>query len=48
MVVIGVDPRTHTHVASALGPATNVVLASLEITASLSGYRGFLRWAAGF
>jgi len=29
-------------------PATNTVLATLQIDASLSGYRQLLRWAGGF
>ena len=39
MVVIGVDPHKRTHTASALEPVTHRVLASMEIEATLAGYR---------
>lgn len=48
MVIIGVDPHKRTHTASALDPGTDTVLSSLEIDASLSGYRSLWRWAARF
>ncbi len=48
MVVIGVDPHKRTHTASALEPGTHRVLDSLEIEATLVGYRHLLRWASKF
>jgi transposase len=39
MVIIGIDPHKRTHVASAVEPCTNTILAILEIEASLSDYR---------
>jgi transposase len=48
LVIIGVDPHKRTHTASAMQPATNTVLATLQVDASLNGYRQLLRWAAGF
>jgi hypothetical protein len=48
VVIIGVDPHKRTHTASAMQPATNTVLATLQIDASLNGYRQLLRWASGF
>ncbi|WP_339122207.1 IS110 family transposase [Pseudonocardia sp. D17] len=47
-VIIGIDPHTRTHTASALGPATHRVLASLQVDATLAGYRQLLRWATRF
>lgn len=48
MVVIGMDPHKRTHTASALEPGSQRVLASVEIDASLAGYRRLLRWASSF
>jgi transposase len=48
VVIIGVDPHKRTHTASVVAPATNRVLATLQVPASLAGYRGLLKWAAGF
>lgn len=48
MVVIGVDPHKRTHTASALEPGTHRVLDSIEIEATLAGYRRLLRWASRF
>ena len=48
MVIIGVDPHKRTPNASALEPGTHRVLATLQIDATLGGYRQLLRWAARF
>ncbi len=48
MVIIGVDPHKRTHTASAMEPASGTVLATLQIDASLGGYRQLLRWASSF
>jgi transposase len=48
MVIIGVDPHKRVHTASVVEPATNRRVASLEVDASLAGYRRLLRWAGGF
>jgi transposase len=48
VVIIGADPHKRTHTASAVAPATNRVLATLQVQASLAGYRSLLKWAAGF
>lgn len=48
MIVIGVDPHKRMHVASAIDPATNRQVATLQVEASLPGYRRLLKWAAGF
>src|SRR5215212_5994117 len=48
MVIIGVDPHKRVHTASVVEPATNRRVASLEVNASLAGYRRLLRWAGGF
>ncbi len=48
MVIIGVDPHKRTHTASAMAPEGSRVLATMQIDASLSGYRRLLAWAAGF
>ena len=48
LVVIGVDPHKRTHTLSVLGPGSTTVLASLQVEASLAGYRKMLRWAAAF
>ena len=39
MIVIGVDPHKRVHTASAVDAATNRRLASVEVEASLAGYR---------
>jgi transposase len=48
MIIIGVDPHKRVHTASAVEPATNQRVATLEVEASLNGYRRLLRWAGGF
>lgn len=48
MVVIGVDPHKRTHTFSVLAPGSNQVLASLQIDASLAGYRQLSKWAKQF
>ena len=48
MVVIGVDPHKRTHTATAVQPGSNRVLATVQIEASLAGYRRLLRWARAF
>ena len=48
MIIIGIDPHKRVHTASAVDAATNRRLGSLEIEASLAGYRRLLRWAEGF
>jgi transposase len=48
VVIIGVDPHKRTHTASALEPGTHRVLATLQIDATLTGYRQLARWAARF
>src|SRR3954451_11419607 len=48
MIIIGVDPHKRVHTATAVDAATNRRLASLEIDASLAGYRHLARWAGGF
>jgi hypothetical protein len=48
VVIIGVDPHMRTHTASALEPGTHRVLATLQIEATLAGYRQLLRWATRF
>ena len=48
MIIIGVDPHKRVHTATAVEAATNRRLASLEIDASLAGYRQLARWANGF
>ena len=48
MIIIGVDPHKRVHTATAVEAATNRRLASLEIDASLPGYRQLVRWANGF
>ena len=45
VVIIGIDPHKRTHTASALEPGTHRVLATLQIEATLAGYRQLLRWA---
>jgi transposase len=48
MIIIGVDPHKRMHVASAVEPATNRQVATLQIEASLAGYRRLLKWAGSF
>jgi transposase len=48
VVIIGIDPHKRTHTASAVDPSTHRVQASLQVEASLAGYRQLLRWAARF
>jgi transposase len=48
VIIIGVDPHKRTHTASALEPGTHRVLATLQIDATLAGYRQLARWAAQF
>ncbi len=48
MVVIGVDPHKRTHTASALDQMTHQRLDSLQIEATIAGYRSLLRWAQQF
>ena len=43
MVIIEFDPHKRTPTASTLDPATHRVLATLQITATLAGYRQLLR-----
>jgi transposase len=47
-MIIGVDPHKSSHTATAVDPATNMRVASLQIDASLVGYRQLLRRAAQF
>jgi transposase len=48
VVIIGIDPHKRTHTASALEPGSHRVLATLQIDATLAGYRQLARWAARF
>ena len=48
VIIIGVDPHKRTHTDSALEPGTHRVLATLQIDATLAGYRQLARWAARF
>jgi transposase len=48
VIIIGVDPHKRTHTASALDAATHSVVATLQIDASMAGYRQLLRWSARF
>lgn len=48
MVITGVDPHKRTHTASAVQPGASTVLATLQIDASLAGYRRLLKWGARF
>jgi hypothetical protein len=47
VVIIGVDPHKRTHTASALEPGTHRVVATLQIDATLGGYRQLLRGRPG-
>jgi transposase len=48
VVIIGIDPHKRTHAASELEPSIHWVVATLQIDATLAGYRQLLRWAARF
>jgi transposase len=48
MISIGVDPDKRLHVASVVDPATNPQVTTLQVEASLAGYRRLLGWAGGF
>ena len=48
MIIIGVDPHKSTHTASAMQAAVNEVQGTLQIDATLSGYRRLLSWAGRF
>jgi len=48
MVIIGIDPHKRTHTASALRPEPHTVAATLQVDASLAGYRQLMRRAATF
>jgi transposase len=48
MVVIGIDPHKRTHTASALDQVTHQRLDSVQIEATIAGYRSLLRWAEQF
>jgi transposase len=48
MIIIGVDPHKSTHTANAVDAAANKTAGSLQIDASLPGYRRLLRWAGQF
>jgi transposase len=45
VIIIGVDPHKSTHTANAVDAAANKTERSLQIDASLPGYRLLLRWA---
>lgn len=47
-MIIGIDPHKSSHTASAVDPATNTVVASIRVDATLTGYRELLRWAGRF
>lgn len=42
-MIIGIDPHKSSHTASAVDPATNTVVASIRVDATLAGYRELLR-----
>jgi transposase len=48
VIVIGIDPHKRTHTASAVEAATANVVATLQVEASLAGYRQLRRWASRF
>jgi hypothetical protein len=48
VITIGVDPHKSTHTASALLDVTHEPAGSLQIEATLAGYRALLRWAKRF
>ena len=47
-MIIGVDPHKRSHTASAVDAVSNATVASLQVDASLAGYRHLLRWARQF
>ena len=47
-MIIGVDPHKRSHTATAVDAVTNARVASLQVDASLAGYRHLLRWARQF
>jgi len=48
VVIIGLDPHKRTHTGSALKPGSHRMLATVQVQASLAGYRQLLRWAQRF
>ena len=48
MIIIGIDPHKSTHVASAVVATSNAAVATLQVEASLPGYRQLHRWAGQF
>jgi transposase len=48
LIIIGVDPDKSTHTANAVDAAVNRSVDTLQIQASLPGYRQLMRWAARF
>jgi transposase len=48
LIIIGIDPHKRVHTASAVDATTNQRLASVEIDASMAGYRRLKRWAEEF
>jgi transposase len=48
MVVIGIDPHKRTHTATALDGATHRRLATVQVDATIAGYRQLVRWAQQF
>ena len=48
MIVIGIDPHKRVHTATAVDAETNRRLASVEVEASLAGYRQLRQWAKQF
>ena len=48
MIIIGIDPHKRTRTASALQSGTNAVVSTLQVDASLAGYRQLMRWAAAW
>ncbi len=42
-MIIGVDPHKRSHTATAVDAVTNARVASLQVDASLAGYRHLLR-----
>ena len=45
-MIIGIDPHKSSHTASAVDPATNTVVASIRVDATLTGYPLAAAWAA--
>jgi hypothetical protein len=48
LIIIGVDPHKWTHTANAVDAVSNTAVSTLQIDASLGGYRQLLRWSARF